>query len=163
MKSPVCGAPCGWIGVPNARAEGPADLRRRPTSRMAGAKAVLSERWFGSGALYAEARSGALSSKHEGRSSRALGPLGRPRRCRWRPGRRRLYPNVSYRASAHPAPRLRGQSRGFMSRSSRARMSASTSASSDRSASRPCTRRRGGGRAPRASRSRRSSPRHQGR
>ena len=36
----------GLYGVPNARAEGPADLRRPPESRTAGAKTVLSERWF---------------------------------------------------------------------------------------------------------------------
>ena len=41
---------------------------------------------------------------HDGSAvSRAPGPLGRPRQCRWRPGMRRLYPNAWYRASAHPA------------------------------------------------------------
>jgi len=37
----------GLNGVPIARAEGPADLRRPPESRTAGAKTVLSERWVG--------------------------------------------------------------------------------------------------------------------
>ncbi len=35
------------------------------------------------------------------RGQRATGLLGRLRRCRWRPGMRRLYPNAWYRASAH--------------------------------------------------------------
>src|SRR5262249_35234505 len=38
MASPVCRAPEGLNGVPNARAEGPADQRRPPESRAAGAK-----------------------------------------------------------------------------------------------------------------------------
>jgi hypothetical protein len=36
----------GFDGVPIARAVGPADQRRPPESRLAGAKTVLSERWF---------------------------------------------------------------------------------------------------------------------
>ena len=36
----------GLNGVPIARADGPADQRRLPESRLAGAKTVLSERWF---------------------------------------------------------------------------------------------------------------------
>src|SRR5581483_838087 len=37
------------------------------------------------------------------------GPLGQPRQCRWRPGRRLLYPNGSYRASKHLKPVLKAQ------------------------------------------------------
>src|SRR5262252_10233580 len=110
MESPVRGRAGGLNGVPNARAEGPADLRRPPESRTAGAKTVLSERWF-AGALYAEARAG-LCPPTRGVVSHALGPPGWPRRCRWRPGWPRLYPNVSYRASARPKRVLKGRPPG---------------------------------------------------
>src|SRR5499433_2869171 len=47
---------------------------------------------------------GAGSSSIDGNTvSRVSGLLGRLRRCRWRPGTRRLYPNAWCRASAHPA------------------------------------------------------------
>src|SRR5712691_7186445 len=52
---------------------------------------------------------GAGSSSIDGNTvSRVSGLLGRLRRCRWRPGMRRLYPNAWCRASAHPAPLSRG-------------------------------------------------------
>ena len=95
---------------------------------MAGAKTVLSERWFDQ-APNAEARAGLCPPTTRG-VNRALGPLGWPRRCRWRPGWPRLYPNAWYRASAHPAACFRGATARWLSRSSRLRMSASTAASS---------------------------------
>src|SRR5262249_8483527 len=52
---------------------------------------------------------GAGSSSIDGNTvSRVSGLLGRLRRCRWRPGTRRLYPSAWCRASAHPAPLSRG-------------------------------------------------------
>src|SRR4029079_3087116 len=113
MESPVCGAPVGWNGVPNARAEGPADQLQPPESRWPAPKTAVGIRMGGakyrafgtmvrSGALYAKARAG-LCPPTRGAVNRALGPLGWPRRCRWRPGWPRLYPNASYRASARPA------------------------------------------------------------
>src|SRR5438132_1688169 len=52
---------------------------------------------------------GAGSSSIDGNTvSRVSGLLGRLRRCRWRPGMRRLYPNAWCRASAHPVPLSRG-------------------------------------------------------
>src|SRR5262245_19439438 len=64
------------------------------------------------GALYAEARAGLCPPTTRG-VTRALGPPGWPRRCRWRPGLPRLYPNALYRASAHPARALGAPLRGF--------------------------------------------------
>src|SRR5262245_58321631 len=55
-----------------------------------------------SGARNAEARAGLCPPTARG-VTRALGPPGWPRRCRWRPGLPRLYPNALYRASARPA------------------------------------------------------------
>ena len=42
----------------------------------------------------------------------ADGPLERPRRCRWRPGRRLLYPDWNYLASKHLLPALKAQRAG---------------------------------------------------
>src|SRR5512143_4148460 len=71
-------------------------------SRMAGAKYRAFGTMVRSGALYAKARAG-LCPPTRGAVNRALGPLGWPRRCRWRPEWPRLYPNAWYRASAHLA------------------------------------------------------------
>jgi len=64
----VCGAPAGLNGVPNARAEGPADQRRPPESRTAGANTVLSERWFEQ-APYVKRLERGFVLQHEGRSA----------------------------------------------------------------------------------------------
>ncbi len=78
---------------------------------MAGANTVLLERLSRSGGLRRDAERGFVLQQR-GAVSRALGPLGWPRRCRWRPGWPRLYPNLSYPASARPGPVSRGPRSG---------------------------------------------------
>src|SRR5262249_15582729 len=91
------------------RSKGAGRRSRRPTAasriRSAGAKTVLSERWFEQARLTQRLERGFVLQTR-GAVSRALGPLGWPRRCRWRPGWPRLYPNAWYRASARRRPVL---------------------------------------------------------
>src|SRR6478752_3008473 len=68
MESPVCGAPVGWNGVPNARAEGPADQRQPPESGWPALNTVLSERWFGQ-ARFTQRLERGFVLQHEGRSA----------------------------------------------------------------------------------------------
>src|SRR6476660_4115793 len=68
MESPVCGAPVGWNGVPNARAEGPADQRQPPESGWPALNTVLSERWFGQ-ARFTQRLERDFVLQHEGRSA----------------------------------------------------------------------------------------------
>src|SRR5262249_5070697 len=106
-----CGAPAGMNGVPNSRGR----WSRRPTAASGIPVGRRKNRAFGtmgrSGPLYAEARAGLCPPTTRG-VTRALGPPGWPRRCRWRPGLPRLYPNVLCRASAHPARVSRAPLRG---------------------------------------------------
>ena len=68
---------------------------------------------------------------HDGSAvSRASGLLGRLRQCRWRPGMRRLYPNSVVSSKCASGAGFRGAAARLVSRSSRRRMSARTSASS---------------------------------
>src|SRR4029079_19228389 len=89
---------------------------RRPTAASGIPVGRRNNRAFGamvrSGALYAEARAGLCPPTARG-VTRALGPPGWPRRCRWRPGLPRLYPNALYRASTHPARALGAPRYGF--------------------------------------------------
>ena len=88
-----------------------------------------SKRWFRSSAPSKKRAEQAYPPKDGSAVSRASGLLGRLRQCRWRPGMRRLYPNAWYRASMLPAPVFKGAATRPVSRSSRRRISASTSAS----------------------------------
>ena len=76
-----------------------------------------------------EAGASRLILRRRKRGQPRSGLLGRLRQCRRRPGMRRLYPNAWYRASAHPARASGGLRPALVSRSSRRRMSARTSAS----------------------------------
>src|SRR6185437_12580444 len=131
---------------------------RRPTAasgiRMAGAKYRAFGTMVRSGALYAKARAG-LCPPTRGAVSRALGPLGWPRRYRWRPGWPRLYPNASYRASARPELASGGPPRGS-GRVDPAREYRPARPPRRYDGLAPGIRRRGGEPAPRASRSHRS-------
>src|SRR5882757_3389344 len=58
-------------------------------------------------------RAGAgLTSNDTSEVKPADGPLERPRQCRWRPGRRLLYPDWNYLASKHLLPVSKAQPAG---------------------------------------------------
>ncbi len=118
----------------------PADFRQPPTNRgleqlarifVSGPARSPSDRNDGSSPVRRERSASSGLILHDGSAvSRAPGPLGRLRQCRRRPGMRRLYPNAWYRASAHPARVSAARWPACVSRSSRRRISARTSASS---------------------------------
>ena len=130
------------------RAESPADLRQPPKHRRPGPMTRAIETMVQIQCAVKEAGGAGSSSTSGSAVSRASGLLGRLRQCRWRPGMRRLYPNAWYRASARPARGFSGAAARLVSRSSRRRISARTSASSDVIARPLATRRHGGAPAP---------------
>src|SRR5262245_19004186 len=101
-------------GVSRAGAESPRDLRQPPQVAFAQAaiclRATVRARDPAVKTMIlcpcaTKEAGGAGSSSTDGNAvSRVSGLLGRLRRCRWRPGTRRLYPNAWCRASALPAP-----------------------------------------------------------
>src|SRR5262249_41083476 len=97
-------------GVSRAGAESPRDLRQPPQVAFAQAaiclRATVRARDPAVKTMIlcpcaTKEAGGAGSSSTDGNAvSRVSGLLGRLRRCRWRPGTRRLYPNAWCRASA---------------------------------------------------------------
>src|SRR5215467_1167173 len=101
-------------GVSRAGAESPRDLRQPPQGKFCagcnGLRATVracdpAVKTMISCPCATKEAGGAGSTSTDGNAvSRVSGLLGRLRRCRWRPGTRRLYPNAWCRASALPAP-----------------------------------------------------------
>ncbi len=102
MNSPVSDAPAGWNGVRKRGLADPARPTAAPGIPESRRKNRAYERVVRFRLRLTARRERGFVLQQRGAVSRALGPLGWPRRCRWRPGWRRIYPFRWYRASAHP-------------------------------------------------------------